>query len=266
MTLETLFFNQRRGVTRFAMKYLLVLSLLLGPLLQTQAQVFDTEYGQPILVLIEENPNLMVIGSDVPTFALYENGQIIYRDATAPDPQYRQVKLTQPQAQDFILTLGITDALLEQPRLVRASQAADQPTNELMLHFDSVKIMTVYGALRGTAAPARSGVFPGYLAVYDKLTSYTNDAAKRWVPGRVEVLLTDYSHSPAAPRKWPYIFPDLNDPTTVRRNESLYSIYIDGRDYATLLKLQKSLGPKQAVEINGRKFSVSSRVPFPNIQ
>jgi hypothetical protein len=37
-------------------------------------QTFNDKYGQPIIVLIETDPWLMVIGSDVPTFALYENG------------------------------------------------------------------------------------------------------------------------------------------------------------------------------------------------
>ena len=40
-------------------------------------QEWNGEYGQPIVVLVETDPWLMVIGSDVPTFALYENGQII---------------------------------------------------------------------------------------------------------------------------------------------------------------------------------------------
>ena len=42
-------------------------------------QEYNEKYGQPIVVLIETDPWLMVIGSDVPTFSLYENGQIIYK-------------------------------------------------------------------------------------------------------------------------------------------------------------------------------------------
>jgi len=249
------------------MKYLLAFCLTVLPWLTVRAQVlFDADYGQPIIALVEEDPSLLVIGSDVPTFALYENGQIIYRDMAAPEPQYLEVRLNQQQAQDFILTLGLTDELLQQPRLLRASSAADQPSNELMLHFDSVKITTVYGDLRHPTSPARTRVPAAYLGVYDKLIGYSNPAAQRWLPERVEVLLTDYSNSPEAPRKWPRSFPDLRDPATVRRNDNLHVLYLDSRDYAALLKLRQELGPKQAVEINGRKFSVSVRLPFPNIQ
>jgi len=45
----------------------------------TFGQTFNEKYGKPIVVLIETDPWLMVIGSDVPTFALYESGQIIYK-------------------------------------------------------------------------------------------------------------------------------------------------------------------------------------------
>ena len=38
-------------------------------------QELNEKYGQPVVVLVETNPWLMVIGSDVPTFAHYENSQ-----------------------------------------------------------------------------------------------------------------------------------------------------------------------------------------------
>lgn len=57
-------------MTKILLTLLLTFSLTIS-----FGQTFNEKYGQPIIVLIETDPWLMVIGSDVPTFALYENGQ-----------------------------------------------------------------------------------------------------------------------------------------------------------------------------------------------
>lgn len=40
----------------------------------TDYERYDSLYGKPLIVLVESDPWLMVIGSDVPTFAMYEKG------------------------------------------------------------------------------------------------------------------------------------------------------------------------------------------------
>src|SRR5947207_391514 len=39
----------------------------------------ERDAGRPVLVLVETDPWAMVLGSDSPRFALYENGLAIYR-------------------------------------------------------------------------------------------------------------------------------------------------------------------------------------------
>jgi hypothetical protein len=56
-------------------KFLLIFLLFPG-LTIAIAQRFDKTYGNPVIVFTEVNPRLLVIGSDVPAFALYEKGQI----------------------------------------------------------------------------------------------------------------------------------------------------------------------------------------------
>jgi hypothetical protein len=52
----------------------------------------------------------------------------------------------------------------------------------------------------------------------------------------------------------------------VKRSDRLYSLYLDKKQLEELRRLLSSLKKKQAVEVNGRKFSVSYRLPFPNLR
>ena len=39
------------------------------------------EYGKPLIVLLETDPwSMMVVGSDTPSFVLYDNGLLIYSE------------------------------------------------------------------------------------------------------------------------------------------------------------------------------------------
>ena len=98
-------------------------------------QTFNEKYGQPIVTLIETDPWLMVIGSDVPTFALYENGQIIYKKVVDKKWKYFEVTNNRETTQKIIKSLGITDSLMKQQDYIEASSWTDQPTNILLLNF-----------------------------------------------------------------------------------------------------------------------------------
>ena len=79
-------------------------------------------------------------------------------------------------------------------------------------------------------------------------------------------MLTDYSHSSEKPKEWPKEWSNLESITTVKRNESLYSIYLKKEHFEDFIKLISDLKEKQAIEINGKKLSVSYRLPFPNLR
>lgn len=101
-------------------KYLLAL-LVLCRFTSSWGQHFNATYGQPVVVLYETNPWLMVEGSDVPSFALYENGQIIYKQVSAKQVKYVEVTHDRTQTQAIIKTLGITDSLLNERPAIEAS-------------------------------------------------------------------------------------------------------------------------------------------------
>jgi len=240
------------------MRKIILIFFLFAVVLYSQEQ---NEYGTPKIVLTEYNPWAMVIGSDSPTFALYDNGIIIYKDFDLKD--IVSVKLNSDEMNDFIASLNLSDSLFELPNYISASDWTDQTDNELILNFDSLKTIYVYGSLR-KMPESRQKTPKIFLDFFDKLINYKNNNAKIWRPEKIEVMVWDYSYSPEEPIKWPAAWPDLNDKNTID-NDGLYSIYLDSKYFDDFLKLYKNLGEKQAVEIDGKKFSVSYRFPFPNL-
>lgn len=77
-------------------------------------QHYNQTYGQPVVVLIETDPWLMVIGYDVPSFTIYENGQIIFRKIVNRRYKYFEIKNDTGKTQGIIKFLGITDNLMKQ--------------------------------------------------------------------------------------------------------------------------------------------------------
>ncbi len=207
----------------------------------------------------------MVIGSDVPSFTLYENGQIIYKARVGKIYKYVQAKIDTGQLKKTITELGITDSLLKLPKQIQASTWTDQPTNELLLNFDTLTQISVYGNLR-SEGKARSQTPKSFLTVYDNIIGYKNNKATAWLPDSIEVMATAYSYAPEKSLLWPKGWPGLKNPGTVKRGENLYSFYLDKRYYNDFIKLISSLKEKQAIEINGQKFSISYRLTFPNLR
>lgn len=246
-------------------KYFLTLFLIFS-LATSFGQTFNEKYGQPIVTLIETDPWLMVIGSDVPTFALYENGQIIYKKIVDKRWKYFEVINDRETTQKIIKSFGITDSLMKQRDYIEASSWTDQPTNIMILNFDTVRQISVYGRLRDEKNEARQKTPKDFLTVYDNIIKFDTDSAKEWLPDTFEVMATRYSYSPEKPLKWNSEWNDTKSPTTVKRGDDLYSIYLDKKYFGEFIKLLKSMKEKQAVEINGEKYSLTYRLPFPNLR
>jgi len=228
-------------------------------------QTFNEKYGRPIVVLIETDPWLMVVGSDVPTFALYENGQIIYRKIVGKKWKFFETSNSRETTQKIIQSFGIKDSLMKQRDYIEASSWTDQPTNILLLNFDTVRQISVYGQLRNLENEARQKTPKDFLTVYDNIIKFDVDSAKEWLPDSFEVMATNYSYSPEKPLKWNNEWNDIKSSSTIKRGEDLYSIYLDKKYFDDFIELLKSMKEKQAVEINGEKYSLTYRLPFPNL-
>jgi hypothetical protein len=80
-------------------------------------------------------------------------------------------------------------------------------------------------------------------------------------------MLSDYSNSPEKPIPWPAGWPDLNSPSTKTISSSgSIGIYLDKSHLQELRALLRQRKEKQAFLINGRKFYIEYRYPFPNIE
>lgn len=234
-------------------------------LISCSGQTDKEKYGRPIIALIESDPWLMVIGSDVPTFALYENGQIIYKKIVDKETKYFEVTNNKETTQKLIKSFGITDNLMKQEDFIEASTATDQPTNILLLNFDPVRQLSVYGQLRNLKNQARKETPKDFLDIYDKIIKFEDNKAIEWLPNTFEVMATKYSYAPEKSLKWNSKWNDIKSESTVKRNEDLYSIYLDKKYYKEFIELLKNMKEKQAVEINGEKYSLTYRLPFPNL-
>jgi hypothetical protein len=230
----------------------------------TGHEPYDSLYGKPLIALIETDPWSMVIGADVPTFVMYEKGQIIYKTTEDRSTKIYEVTLTNEEIQPLIKKLIPSDDVHELDEYIEASRATDQPTTTLILHYSRSKVISVYGHL-GENSDDRESVPDDFLAVYDSLKRYRNKSASEWLPKTIEVIFWDYNYAPSK-RPWIKDFPDLNSPTTIKVDSNSYRVFIDYKDFNAFRKYYKSLGEKEAVEINGRKMAISYRLPFPSMR
>lgn len=257
-----------------------------------------TAQRRPLIILIERNPWLMVIGSDSPSFALYDDGLVIFR-RTRKDgkPEYASMVFSAEERSRFVSSLGIDDSFYGLKDYYDSYEAAnisvtDQPTNELYL-WDwgggKQKHVTVYGnlrqeraekprldetimrehpelaeGLRQAAEAPRAGTPRAFLKVFDQLVSFESESASSWMPGKVEVIVQPNALATEEPVAWPEGWPDLRSPETRGRLDTVlsgtvsYSIFLNSDQVEELRKLRQNLKPEQAFLINGRKYSVIS--------
>ncbi len=239
---------------------LITLTLLSG---LTYGQQIDNTYGKPLIVLTETDPWLMVIGSDVPSFALYEKGQIIYKSAENSRLKIYEITLTQEELQKVIQSFTISEAFYKLKDDIVASSWTDQPTNILTVNLKQTKTVYVYGRL-SDKGEAREKTPKEFLSVYDNIKKFKINRAKEWLPKNIEVMFWDYNYA-LNKRPWIKGFPDLNSPTTIKFDNDTYSVFIDNDKFDEFKIYYSSMGEQEAVEINGRKMAISYRFPFPNL-
>jgi hypothetical protein len=213
--------------------------------------------AKPLIVLLEANPWLMAIGSDSPSFALYDDGTAIYVTETG----YKSVKLDAAECDALVASVNPGALAGVAGRYDIARGVSDQPTEYLFVYgAGAPKVISVYGSLAGGnagSAPAPIG------AAYKILRGFSRPDAKDWLPERIEVMIWPYEYAPEASIDWPQDWPGLDDPTTVKRGKDSYSLYLPSADYPALNAFLETRKEKGAVRIGGHKWTASIRFPFP---
>jgi len=215
-----------------------------------------TEAGRPVLVLVEADPWLMVMGSDSPRFALYDDGLLIFRTSGG----YKQVRLDAAQAKVMRDSVGF-GALACHVGFYKVSDSTDEPTENFFVgRGGRLSRISVYGDLKG--GEGRRKVAGPVVAAYDRLSAYSNSNAQDWLPSNIEVMVWPYDYAPERSIVWPKKWPGLHSSGTVRRGNG-YSLFVPSADYKELVAFLKTQRNEGAVEIEGKKWAVSLRFPFP---
>jgi hypothetical protein len=229
------------------------------------AQNAQRRFGEPLVVLKESHPGSKEMELNEPDFVIYSSGQVIYRKQQAQQPVFRQEQLSRIATQQLIFALDLTDSLLALPDQITASNLKDQIEYQLLLNFDSVKLITIYGNILDTLSAARSLVPTALLRAIDNLMNFGNSTDPEWIPEQFEIIFSIDPANQQPPVLWPSGWPDLNDSAAVKRHPDLYSIFMDKSWYPTFLAFMKKMGPGQDVIIDGKKGRISFRFPFPQL-
>lgn len=211
----------------------------------------------PLIVLLSTDPWQMVIGSDSPTFALYSDGTVLFRRKGG----YGMVKLKRTELNDLTRTFASPELTALAGRY-QATSWSDQPDNDLLLYGRKVPLyITVYGALNDVKV--RDKLPEAVLAAFDRLRKFSAPSAQPWLPRKVEVMVSPYEYAPDPSIVWPKRWPALTSPSTRKRGDS-YSIFVPSGELPALRSFLAARREKGAVEIDGKKWSASIRLPFPH--
>ena len=137
---------------------------------QTYGQYYDSAFGKPLIVLTITDPWRIVIGSDVPTFVLYEKGQVMYTVINNKELEIYQCKLSQKEIRNLIESFSISDAFYKLKEHYEAARVTDEGTTTIKIKLKKSKTVSVYGCLNGKDI-ARNYTPEEFLIVYDNITT-----------------------------------------------------------------------------------------------
>ena len=229
------------------------------PMITFEHNQSSDKLTDPLIVLRESSPWAMVMGAGGPTFVLYRNGIVIYRE----NKKYVSVKLNESEFYKLIKELKPSSDFLDLKGYYDLSEWTDEATTRLLINLNGFKkYVDTYGNLYSI----KKGQKPApkaFSKLFNKLIKYKHKNSKPWFPKKFEAMISPYEYAPEKSIVWHSDWPDLFDVWTKKRYES-YSIYMDASKYQEFEDFLKTRSMRGAVEINNRKWSVDVRLPFPN--
>ncbi|HEY9789376.1 MAG TPA: hypothetical protein V6D22_03185 [Candidatus Obscuribacterales bacterium] len=245
---------------------LLCFALIFGLFLVDMPSCVASGGAKAIVVLFEDDPWLMVIGSDSPVFVLYDDGTVIFAKHRRVGPtEYYVAKLPEQEKQQLVHSL--LDGIGSAQDRYELTRATDQPTNIVWVKDGQIqKRVEVYGDLDRDYAsfgPSSTPAPPKVLSAFRQLSTFDRIGAKVWLPDYIEVMIWPFPLAREKSIKWPADWPDLDDPRTVRRRH-IDSIYLRSQHLGELREMLGKRKPSAAIGISGLKWSVSYRYPFPD--
>lgn len=232
------------------------------------------EGPKPVVVILQSDPWLMVIGSDTPLLAIYEDGLVVFsRDRSQGN--YLQKKLRSEELVrvfEKIRSFGSFKSV--RPWYNLAPGVTDLPETSIFLDIESMRLTTtVYGMMVRGQRPAAFTRLPtdekpkqpprSVVDLHDYLSALAYADAEPWLPKYIEVMVWPYEYAPDESIVWPRTWPGIESGSAAKRGDS-YSIFVAGDRLAALDSLLKTQRARGAVLISGRKWAVARRPVFPS--
>lgn len=228
---------------------------------------------KPILVVLQQDAWIAVIGSDSPSFVLYDDGTIIYRPlrATAEKPYVYRMVANASKTAGALLDFD-PDAMKDEYVLTDAS---DQMSTVI---WTPRKRIWIYGNWRRVHDPEgdapwwksfwtapRSPNLPRELErTLSRIEHLRAHPGKPWLPKKIEVMFWPYENAPQWSIVWPSRWPSLSAPDTwIHGSDLFYSVYVPSTDYDELRKFLGMGERHGAILVDGHKMSAMTRIPFP---
>ena len=204
----------------------------------------------------------MAIGSDTPTFALYADGTAIYWQGDRRSGKYVTANLSPYQVPALI-----SSAHLDKVQIFKDCYSifdgTDAPTNVLVAKTSQgYKSIEVYGSIRDMEGTAADRLPIELQTAFKTLLAFRSDQAKPWQPPYFEVIIWPFTYAKSS-LTWPSGLPDLADRNTVKGKNS-YDLFVPISKLNEYESLARRLKQKQAVLIDGKKWTMSARFPFPH--
>jgi hypothetical protein len=230
--------------------------------------------SKPLLVVLELNPWLSAVGSDSPTFALYDDGTVVYlREKPTAENPFQNRKTTDAKAKAKEL-LGFAAAKMKSHYAL--SSATDQITTVI---WTPEKKIEIYGSWRkprkvdGDSNSRWKAIIDPEIrmreslpreirAMLARIDQERSIEGKSWFPAAIEVMLWPYEYAPDASIAWPKDWPALSAKDTRKRGDS-FSVFVPSDRFSELRSFLATRKEKGAVLIDGKKMAVAIRFPFP---
>lgn len=218
---------------------------------------------KPWVVLTEVDPWRGVIGSDVPTTVLYEDGLVIGHRGRGPDARAWTALAPEPVAE--LVRAIVTDDLLALPEFMSRPAPTDQPTVRLLLRRgERWALRQVYGLrrqdLEGGGEVANTPA--AFVEAYRRLLEFSVPQEKPWEPAQIEIMLWDFSHAKEPSEAWPSSLPA--PPATIELpKHGVYKHMVAGTYEAAAKKFMSTHNARRAIRHGEHllSFSYRRRVP-----
>ncbi len=242
---------------------------LLSLLLPVRAGKVEPFAGpRPMAVLVQENPWASVVGAETPRIVVYENGDVIYtRDMPEEKKEFHFLARLDMNAMSAVKDhLRTVTNLSNLQRTYQLSESTGLGSSLFYLNVDNREVVvSVYGLHPGgDATYVQTGRIPDPLRqLYNYLWTLQFAEARPWHSSYIETMIwpNDTSTEPAI--VWPKDWPGLASDRALPRGDG-YSIFLDGNRLGALKKFLATQKSKSAVEIDGRKWSLTWTPVFPS--